>query len=247
VAPQEQAQPQLGVLPPQQQQQQQPHDQEHEQDTQQQQQQDEQGSPAAAVDDADEGPADAAVLGEGGWGALELLRSYSLASDADDSLADSSEQQEASAADAATTEPLVYGPQLPADLQQRQQQDADTGAAAAAVAAAGPVMHGPQLPPAAAADAAGGADAHLPADDVVGAVEQTGVSRAERGDGSVAAADGSAAGGDGGAAGDVDVAVPPAAMCAIIDKLLAFMSQHGTSFEVGRALLQAGVGQPGLG
>jgi hypothetical protein len=28
------------------------------------------------------------------------------------------------------------------------------------------------------------------------------------------------------------VATPPQAMCAIIDKLLAFMAKHGASFEV---------------
>jgi hypothetical protein len=68
-------------------------------------------------------------------------------------------------------------------------------------------VYGPELPPAAGKEAAGVA---------AGAGS------------SVAAGEGAAAG----AAGPSDAAAPPAAMCAIIDKLLAFMSQHGTSFEV---------------
>lgn len=200
--------------PPHQQQQQQQGQQQHQQPEQQLEQ--EQGgreSPsAAAAADSD--------VGEAGLGGLELLRAYSLASDVEDSQADDTDQPDTPAAGSA--DGVMYGPQLPGpDVVQGQ----EAGWGTAADAAEAP-MYGPQLPPMAvglgtaerdtAGDAAVTAAGAEPA--VVGAVTEP------------AAAAAVAAGEPAGAAGAGEA---NAAVYAIIDKLVAFMANHGASFEVG--------------
>jgi hypothetical protein len=190
-----------------------------------------------------EAVADAAALGDTDLGALELLRAYSLASDVEDSQhTDSVDQAHGAAADDADSGEeaaaagdgesgdvaeggVVYGPQLPSDVEQ-QQQGAEAAWEAEEGAAETAVEYGPALPP--AADAAAAQQEAAAAAAAGGRELSSSAAAAGDAEGGQSAA---AAGAGAGAAG-----APPAAMCAIIEKLLAFMEKHGASFEV-RAVL----------
>lgn len=156
-------------------------------------------------------------MGQEGLGGLELLRAYSMASDVDDAQADDTDQPDTPAAGA--VDGVVYGPQLPgADVAQGQEEGGGAASADAPV-------YGPELPPSAAG--LGTAEGDAAGDAAVAA--------AAGADPAPAAAGAEPAAAAGEQAGAAFAGEATAAIHAIIDKLVAFMANHGASFEVGVA------------